>query len=107
MTVYFIVRFIRIVFPESPDFIRYHLTDLLFIPAMSLFALIFGRFIKNDNTLKISPVLLFIQTSLVALYFEVYLPYYSPRASEYTSDFVDVIMYGIGALLFLILQKRL
>lgn len=107
MIFYFIVRFIRIVFPEAPNFIRFHLTDILFIPAMALFALIFGRFIKNDQTLKISPVLLFFQASLIALYFELYLPYYSARASEYTSDLWDVVMYFMGAFLFLFIQKRL
>jgi len=107
MFFYFIVRFIRIVFPNAPDFVRYHLTDLLFIPAMALFALIFARLIKRDKKLTIQPFLLFFQTSIIALYFEIYLPFYSPRAGEYTSDMIDVMMYFIGAILFLLLQKRL
>ena len=107
MILYFIVRFVRIVFPNSPDFARYYLTDILFVPAMALFALIFGRLIKNDSTLKISPILLLFQTIVIAFYFELYLPYYSSRALEYTSDGWDVLMYFIGAGLFLLLQKRL
>lgn len=74
---------------------------------MALVGLIFGRFIKREPRLKIAPVLLFFQTSIVALYFELYLPFYSPRSTEYTSDLIDVLMYFIGAILFLIVQKRL
>jgi len=74
---------------------------------MALFALIVGRFIKRDSTLKVPPFLLFFQTGLISLYFELYLPYYSSRSTEYTSDLMDVLMYFIGAFLFLILQKRL
>lgn len=107
MILYFIVRFVRIVFPDSPDFIRYYLTDILFVPAMALFALIFARFFKNDPALKISPLLLLFQTVVIAFYFEYYLPNYSVRAVEYTSDLLDVVMYFIGAGLFLLLQKRL
>jgi hypothetical protein len=107
MICYFIVRFIRIISPEAPDFIRFYLTDILFIPAMALFGLIFGRFIKNDYTIKISPLLLLFQTILITFYFEYYLPFYSSRASEYTSDLWDVLMYFIGAVLFLLLQRRL
>lgn len=107
MFLYFIVRFVRIVFPEAPDFIRFYLTDVLFVPAMALFALIFGRLIKNDQTLKISTLLLFVQTSLIAFYFELYLPFYSSRSAEYTSDLWDVLMYFIGAIIFVIIQKRL
>lgn len=107
MILYFIVRFIRILFPEAPSFIRFYLTDVMFVPAMALFGLIFVRFIKNDHTLKISPILLFFQTILIALYFELYLPYYSSRALQYTSDLWDVLMYFVGAIIFLFLQKRL
>lgn len=107
MFFYFIVRVVRIGFPNAPDFVRYHLTDLLFIPAMALFALIFARLIKRDKKLTIPPFLLFFQTSIIALYFEIYLPFYSSRASEYTSDIIDVMMYFVGAIVFLLLQKRL
>ena len=107
MTLYFIVRIIRVTLPNAPDFIRYHLTDLFFVPAMGLFGLILVRLIKRDATLQISPLLLFFQTFLIALYFEWYLPFYSPRHTEYTSDLMDVLMYFIGAVLFLILQKRI
>lgn len=107
MILYFIVRFVRITFPNAPDFVLYYLTDILFVPAMALFALMFGRLIKNDPTLKISPLLLLFQTVVIALYFEFYLPYYSSRAAEYTSDIWDVLMYFIGAGIFLLIQKRL
>ena len=107
MTFYFMIRFIRFEFPTAPDFIRFHLTDLLFVPAMALFALIAVRLVKNDLSLKITPLLVFFQTVIISIYFELYLPYYSPRANEYTSDFIDIIMYFSGALLFLVLQKRI
>ena len=106
MLLYFAIRYLRINIDHPSDFLRYHLTDLLFVPAMGFFALTFIRFIKQDHTLTISPLLIFIQVIFVSLYFEWYLPSYSPKRFEwYTSDLIDVGMYFLGGFLFLVIQR--
>ncbi|MFT6923902.1 MAG: hypothetical protein ACJA1C_002922 [Crocinitomicaceae bacterium] len=100
MLCYFLVRYIRIDVDSPAHFVEFYLTDLLFVPAMSLFALIFVRLLKRDATIKISPLLIFIQVVLVSLYFEVYLP----KITTYVSDPVDVLMYVLGGFIFLLIQ---
>lgn len=106
MIAYFIVRFLRINSPELPTFIRFYLTDLLFIPTMGFFALIFVRILKRDVTIKITAPSLFIQVLLVSIYFEWYLPNYSSTSHWYTSDFIDVLMYVFGGFIFLWMQRK-
>lgn len=106
MLLYFVIRYLRVNVDNPSDFLRYHLTDLLFVPAMGFFALILIRIIKRDKTITISPLLVFIQVVLVSVYFEWYLPNYSPKRFEwYTSDLVDVAMYFLGGVIFLALQR--
>lgn len=106
MCSYFFVRFLRLSVEQLPEFIRFYLTDLLFVPAMCAFALIIVRLLKGDATLKISAFLVFTQVALVSLFFEWYLPYHSEKQDWYTSDMLDVVMYCIGGILFLILQRK-
>lgn len=74
---------------------------------MALFALMIGRWLKRDPTLKVSTSVVLLQTGIISVYFEWYLPYHSARSIEYTSDWLDVLMYFVGAILFLLIQKRL
>lgn len=101
MFFYFLVRYIRIDADSPAHFVEFYLTDLLFVPAMSLFALIFVRMLKRDATIKISPLLVFIQVVLVSIYFELYLP----KMTSYVSDPIDVLMYVLGGFIFLLLQR--
>ena len=103
MISYFLVRYIRIDLETPGHFVEYYLTDLLFVPAMSLFALILVRAIKRDPQITISALLVFIQVVLISLYFEWYLP----SRTAYTADLIDVVMYLLGGILFLLIQKRL
>lgn len=107
MLLYLIARYLRVGLDDAPDFIRYHFTDLLFIPAMGLFALIFVRFIKRDRTITIPWFYVLIQVVLVSLYFEWYLPNYSAKGLEwYTPDMIDVSMYFLGGGFFLLIQRK-
>lgn len=105
MTIYFIIRYLRVNIDGLPDFIRFYATDILFVPAMTCFALIFTRILKRDHTLMIPIYMVLIQTAIISLYFEWYLPTYKSKPGWYTSDWVDVIMYFIGAILYLTIQK--
>jgi len=107
MFAYLLVRYLRVSVDMLPDFFRFYLTDLLFVPTMSIFALIAVRLLKRDRTLRIPAHYVFIQVVLVSLFFEWYLPNYSSKAHWYTSDLLDVLMYVIGGFLFLLLQRRL
>lgn len=105
-TFYVLVRFVRTNWIDAPLFIKYYLTDLLFVPTMCLFALIIIRFIKRDKTITISLGLIFTQVALVSIYFEWYLPKFQSHVHPYTSDLWDVLLYVLGGFLFWKLQKK-
>ena len=92
---------------DLPNFVRHHLTDLLFVPAMSLFALIIIRFIKRDSELKVHWLSVGIQVILVSIYFEWYLPNNSPKGHIHIADWVDCIMYIIRGGIFILTQPYL
>ena len=71
---------------------------------MCTFALIGVRIIKRDAQALIPWYFVLIQTVLVAIYFEWYLPVFHGKPGWYTSDKMDVVMYFIGAFLFLTIQ---
>ena len=102
MSLYFLVRWAYIF--GTRGILRWYLTDLLFVPAMCTFALILVRWIKNDRLILIHWSSVALQVLAVSLYFEWYLP---SRYAVYTSDPWDAVMYAIGGVLFLIIQKRL
>lgn len=107
MLAYFLIRFLRSSHAVLPNFIRFHLTDLLFVPAMCLFALIILRFLRRDSSLTIPWFAVIIQVVHVSLYFEWYLPNHSPPGHLHVSDLIDVMMYAFGGVLFLLLQPFL
>lgn len=106
MTIYFLIRYLRTAI-SLPDFFRFHFTDLLFVPAMALFALIILRFIKKDEKLTIPFWTIFLQVVLVSFYFEFYLPNYQSHVHPYTSDPFDVLMYFVGGGMFVLLQREI
>ena len=103
MALYFVTRWIRPIIDNS--FVKHHLTDIYFVPAMCLFALFFVRKLKQNDRLQIPIHYIAIQVMLVAFYFEWYLPKYYGRPGWYTSDWMDVLMYIIGGILFIGLQR--
>lgn len=107
MIVYFVVRYVRMMALLNSDFINFHLTDLLFVPAMCLFALIAVRWIKKDDSISIKPWMVGVQIVFVSVYFEWYLPNYRSQIHPYTSDITDVLMYFLGGVIFLMIQRRL
>lgn len=107
MSAYFLIRYLRSTVEHLPDFVRFHLTDLLFVPAMSLFALIILRFTRRDPTLRVHWTSIAIQVVLVCLYFEWYLPNNTPKGHVHIADLVDCLMYIIGGVTFILLQPFL
>lgn len=107
MFLYFLTRYLRSTTELLPDFVRFHLTDLLFVPAMSLFALIILRYTRRDRSVTIHWLSVMIQVVIVSLYFEWYLPNNSPKGHIHVGDSIDCLMYVLGGILFLILQPFL
>ena len=89
------------------SFFRFYFTDLLFVPSMCLFALIGVRSLKRDNKIRIPIKYVFAQTVFVSILFEYVLPSSQTYSKLQTADFLDVVMYFIGAILYLLIQKRL
>ncbi|MFK7784766.1 MAG: hypothetical protein AB8B56_06615 [Crocinitomicaceae bacterium] len=107
MCTYFLIRYLRVSFPQLPDFFKYHFTDLLFVPAMSLFALIIIRFTKRSAEITIHWSAVLVQVLIVTLYFEWHLPNNPPEGHIHVSDWVDSLMYALGGLFFIFTQPLL
>lgn len=106
MICYVILRFLRIRHPELPSFVKFQLTDLIFVPAMSTFALVFTRLIKRDQSLLIPKLTILLLVICMSFLFEWYLPTYGYADNIYTADYLDVVMYGLGGLIYLFVQER-
>lgn len=102
MLLYFLVRWL-LIFGET-GILRFYLTDLLFVPAMCTFGLIWVRIIKRNSELNIKWWHVFAQVVFVSWYFEWHLPSVDPK---YTSDPIDAAMYFAGGFIFLAVQKKL
>lgn len=106
IAVYFIARYLRTNVEDIPDFFKYHFTDLLYIPTVATFSLIFVRLLKRDNTITISPWLVAFLVVFMSVYFEWYLPTYRAHIHPYTSDIWDIVMYALGGIGFLLIQRK-
>lgn len=85
-----------------PLLVNNYLNDLLCIPLV-LGALIFIiRKIKHDPKFKLPLGFIFILSSYYAVFFEYYLPKINSR---YTSDWIDVVLYFLGGILFYLFQR--
>jgi len=102
MGLYFLVRWAYIF--GTTGFLRWYLTDLLFVPAMCIFGLILIRRLKNDPSIRIPWYSVLLQVTVVSIYFEWYLP---SKNLQYTSDPIDIIMYVLGGIAFLVIQRKL
>lgn len=103
MSLYVLTRLIRPV--VDSEFIKYHLTDLFFIPVLLSASVLLTKIIKRDNKLLyLKPLDIGIVIFFVSIYFEWYLPNFN-NPNQYTSDYIDIIMYFVGGLIFWFIQK--
>ncbi|WP_051219208.1 hypothetical protein [Flavobacterium frigidarium] len=85
-----------------PLVVNNYLNDLLCIPLV-LGALIFIiRKLKHDPRFTLPFGFIFILSSYYAIFFEYYLPKTNIR---YTSDWIDVLLYFLGGILFYLFQR--
>lgn len=87
-----------------PSWIYFYVNDLLCMPIVLSLSLAILRYIKKTETIYVPLSIIIILTSYYAIYFEWFMPKINPR---YTGDFIDVLLYFIGAFLFYLFQKRL
>ena len=86
-----------------PDWIRFYAADLLCMPLVLIVILALLRFLYKNDNFKIPLSAIISLTAYYALFFEWLLPKISQR---YTADWLDVLMYAIGAIAFYVPQKK-
>lgn len=84
-----------------PEWVTSYLNDFLCMPVVLTICLTAVHLIKKDKSIRLDLFTIISLTSFYAVFFEWYLPKVEPR---YTADWLDVVMYFSGALLFYYLQ---
>ena len=80
-----------------PEILNNYANDFLCLPLVLGFISFGIRRLKNDNFFRLP--LFFVL--LMALYYSIYFEYYLPKINvRYTSDWIDVGLYFLGALAF-------
>jgi len=87
-----------------PSFFSYYFADLLCMPLLLSYALLFMRWFRGEPDLRLSAAMIVTGVAYVSLVFEWVLPHFFRR---YTGDVWDVVMYGIGGVLYYCFQDRL
>lgn len=100
---YLLTRWARI-HVDLPAFFRNHFTDLLFVPVQLITSLWLTRLVKRDPTIRISLVWIILQVVFVAFMFEWYMPNYGADREKFTGDILDVAMYALGGIAFVVFQ---
>lgn len=99
--VFLLVQSFKFFSVPAPKWIFHYLNDFLVIPIVATLGLHLVWVIKKDITLRINWFTVLSLVVLYSLFFEYYLPKTSPR---YTSDIYDVVCYGLGGVVFYVLQ---
>jgi hypothetical protein len=102
MVLYFFIRLSRDLNVELPEYISGYVNDLLCLPLVLWSILGILRWIHRPKLIVLSPAKLIVAWIAFSLLFEWILPLRSP---VYTADLLDVILYGVGALIFWWIQK--
>jgi hypothetical protein len=97
LVAYAIVRMNRWGWLELPDFLNHYLADLVCMPIILTFCLIGVRWVKRLPLFRLSWGMILSMTLFYALLFEGLLPL---KSNHHTGDFIDVIMYFLGALMY-------
>lgn len=86
-----------------PSLINNYVNDLLCLPLL-LGAMTFViRRLKKDSSFQFSIGFVIFLACYYSLYFEYYLPRVNPR---YTADWIDVVLYFSGGILFYFIEKK-
>ncbi|MFT5847133.1 MAG: hypothetical protein ACJARX_000809 [Psychroserpens sp.] len=89
---------------QLPSWVVFYLNDLLCMPIVLSLCLAVVRLYKKSNNIYAPITIVYGLTFFYTVYFEWILPQINGR---YTGDLIDVVLYFIGATLFLLFQRRL
>lgn len=84
-----------------------HFTDFLFVPFLCFLDYTEHRLLKINRGIKIEVWQTIVIVVFVLFYFEWYFPNYVTQKELYSADIIDSLMYGMGDVVFLIIQNRL
>ncbi|AZQ58145.1 hypothetical protein EJ994_04730 [Maribacter sp. MJ134] len=85
-----------------PSLINNYLNDLLCMPIVLKIAQLAVRYLKKDGSIQLPIALVGILALGYACYFEWFLPQFNSR---YTADGIDVFLYFMGALFFVVVER--
>lgn len=85
-----------------PPLINNYLNDLLCLPIVLKICKYVVQFINSDKQVNIPIKISLTLTIVYSIYFEVVLPTVNSR---YTGDLIDVVLYFLGFLFFLWIEK--
>ena len=102
LALYLLVRLGRSNF-DFPIFIKNYFTDLFCMPLVLMLCLLGARIIRKQSELVLNAWLVLFITVEYIVIFEIVLPNYS---QQYTRDWLDGLMYLIGAIGFYFLQSK-
>ena len=86
-----------------PNWVQFYAADLLCMPLVLIVILALLRYFYGNQQFIIPLSAIVSLTVYYALFFEWLLPKISQR---YTADWLDVLMYAIGAIAFYLLQRK-
>lgn len=99
--VYTVLVFRKYKQPED-SFLNNYLADFLCIPLVLYFTKIVLDFLFRTKKVEMNVIKIFVAVIYFSVIFEWILPKYSRK---FTSDWIDVLMYFLGGILFYCLKK--
>ncbi|QOD62207.1 hypothetical protein H9I45_07130 [Polaribacter haliotis] len=87
---------------QLPQFVRFYVNDFLIIPIVLFLCLQVLKQTKNNPNYKIPFLIILYLCFLYSLLFEFVFPNYLAR---YTKDYIDILLYFAGGIVFYQLQK--
>jgi hypothetical protein len=89
---------------QLPNWLYFYLNDFLCMPIVLSLCLLILRILKKTESLYVPFFVVLGLSTYFSWHFEWLMPQLSTR---YTSDFIDIVLYFSGAMLFYVFQKRL
>lgn len=83
---------------------RSYLDDLLVLPIILPITQVLLRLIYNKPSFKLDIPMIITAFLFVSIVFEIILPKFS---TSYTSDYLDIVFYGIGGVIYWIIFKNM
>ena len=100
--IFLLLRLLKYFSVELPNWVLFYVNDFICMPIVLFLCLLATQTFAKRPVTKLPYLPILFLTSFYAIYFELLLPRFAER---YTADFLDVLMYFGGSLLFIALQE--